>query len=65
MAKSFKVKQIRSTIGKTKKQIETIRCIGLRGINSEVVVKDDPAMRGMIFKVQHMLEVTPVSGKGE
>ncbi len=58
MAKSFKVKLKRSTIGCTKSQIDTVRCLGLRRVNSEVVVQDNPAMRGQIMKVQHLLEVT-------
>lgn len=60
MAKSFRVKQVRSVIGKTQRQRDGIRCLGLRGIGSEVVVKDNPAMRGVIHKLQHMLEVTSV-----
>ena len=60
MAKAFKVKQIKSTIGKPKRQREGIRCLGLRGIGSEVEVADNPAVRGQIFKLQHLLEVTPI-----
>lgn len=59
MAKSFKLKLIRSTIGATKTQKETIRCLGLKKIGSEKVVADNPANRGQIFKAQHWLEVTP------
>lgn len=60
MAQSFKVKQIRSTIGKTQRQKDGIRCLGLKGIGSEVIVKDNLATRGVIHKLQHLLEVTPV-----
>ena len=59
MAKQFRVKLKRSTIGTTKSQQDTVRCIGLRRIGHEVVVKDTPAMRGQIFKVQHLLDVKP------
>lgn len=59
MAKQFRVKLKRSLIGTTKDQRETARCIGLRGLNSEVVVRDTPAMRGQIHKIQHLLEVKP------
>jgi len=61
MAKAFKVKLVRSLIGRNKKVKDTVRCLGLRKINHEVVVKDTPAQRGAIFKIQHMLEVTPVN----
>lgn len=58
MAKSFRVKLKRSTIGKTQKQIDAVRCLGLKKIGSEVVVADNPAMRGQIRKVQHLVDVT-------
>lgn len=57
MAKSFKLKLKKSTIGCTITQQETVRCLGLRRPGSESVVKDTPANRGQIFKVQHLLEV--------
>ncbi|MCB0420820.1 MAG: 50S ribosomal protein L30 [Bdellovibrionales bacterium] len=57
MSKSFRVKLIRSQIGLTQRQKDTVRCIGLRKIGSQVVVKDSPAMRGLIHKVQHLLDV--------
>lgn len=59
MAKSFRVKRIRSTIGCTQTQRDTIRCLGLKKRGSEVVVKDNSANRGQIYKVQHLVEVTP------
>ena len=60
MAKAFRVKLKRSLIGATDTQIDTVRCLGLRKVNSEVTVADNPANRGQILKVQHLLEVTPV-----
>lgn len=59
MAKQFRVKLKRSVIGCTKDQRETVRCIGLKKTQSEVVVQDTPAMRGQIMKVQHLLDVKP------
>ena len=59
MAKSFRVKLKKSTIGCTQTQKDTVRCLGLRKINSQAVVADNPANRGQILKVQHLLEVTP------
>ena len=55
--KSFKIKLIKSTIGCTKKQKETVRCLGLRKIGSERVFLDAPSLRGKILKVQHLLDV--------
>lgn len=57
MAKSFRVKLKRSTIGQTQKQKDAVRCLGLKKLGDEVVVKDNPAMRGQIFKIQHLLDV--------
>jgi len=58
MAKAFRVKLKRSLIGSTKSQKETVRCLGLRRINQEVVVADNPANRGQIYKVHHLVEVS-------
>lgn len=58
MAKTFRVKLIRSTIGSTQDQKDTVRCLGLKKLQQEVVVKDNPANRGQIFKVQHLVKVT-------
>ncbi|MFK8137289.1 MAG: 50S ribosomal protein L30 [Bdellovibrionales bacterium] len=58
MAKSFRVKLKKSIISCTKTQKETVRCLGLRRIGHEKVFEDNPAVRGQIFKVQHLLDVT-------
>lgn len=55
--KKFKVTLKRSLIGTTQDQKDTVRCIGLRKIGQSVVVNDNPANRGQIFKVQHLLNV--------
>lgn len=59
MAKQFRIILKKSLIGCSKDQRETVRCIGLRHRQDEVVVKDSPAMRGQILKVQHLLDVKP------
>ena len=58
MAKTVGLKLEKSLIGISQQQKDAVRCLGLKKINSEVVVKDSPAMRGQIFKIQHLLEVT-------
>lgn len=60
MAKTFNVTLIRSLIGCTKTQQETVRCLGLSRIRQTVKVNDNPAMRGQILKVQHLLDVEVV-----
>jgi large subunit ribosomal protein L30 len=53
----IRVKQVRSVIGYNKKQAEVVRGLGLRRIGHTVEVLDHPAMRGMIRKVRHIVEV--------
>lgn len=60
MAKKFKIKQVRSVIGCTEKQRATISALGLGRIGREIELADNPANRGQIFKVQHLLQVTVV-----
>jgi large subunit ribosomal protein L30 len=53
----LKVKLVKSTIGFGKKQAAVVQGLGLRFLNDTVEVMDTPAMRGMIHKVRHMVEV--------
>jgi large subunit ribosomal protein L30 len=57
MAKSFRVKLIKGLRGTPRDQRETVRCLGLGRLQSEAIVKDNPANRGQIYKVQHLLQV--------
>jgi large subunit ribosomal protein L30 len=57
MAKVFKITLKRSLIGCTQDQKDTVRCLGLRKIHQTVEVKDNPAQRGQILKVQHLIDV--------
>jgi large subunit ribosomal protein L30 len=47
----------KSTIGFGKKQAAVVEGLGLRRLNHTVEVADTPAMRGMIHKVRHLVEV--------
>ncbi len=57
MAKSFKVTLKRGLIGTTQSQRDAVRCLGLRRINHSNVIQDNPANRGQISKVQHLVQV--------
>ena len=57
MAKSFKVTLKRGLIGCTQDQKDAVRCLGLRRIRDSKLIKDNPANRGQIYKVQHLLDV--------
>ncbi|MGI6151908.1 MAG: 50S ribosomal protein L30 [Christensenellales bacterium] len=59
MAK-LKITLVKSTIGALKDQKATVQALGLRKIRSEVIHEDTPAIRGMIFKVKHLVKVEEV-----
>jgi len=56
--KTIIVKKIKSLIGSTKKQISSMKGLGLRRINHKVSLIDTPEIRGMIKVVRHMVEVS-------
>ncbi len=53
----LKITQVRSTIGGTKKQRDTIASLGLRKTGQSVVREDRPEVRGMIQVVAHLVTV--------
>ncbi|NLV69217.1 MAG: 50S ribosomal protein L30 [Spirochaetes bacterium] len=60
MAKKIMVKQIKSVISTNPQQRATMRALGLRKMNSVREHDDNPAIRGMINKVVHLVEVKEV-----
>ena len=54
---SIKVTQVRSATSRGKKQIGTIRALGLKRIGHTVEHEDRPEIRGMISVVSHLVEV--------
>ena len=56
-AKTFKIRQVRSLAGRPRNQREVVRSLGLRRIRHEVERVDTPAVRGMVHKVQHLVEI--------
>jgi large subunit ribosomal protein L30 len=55
------VTQRRSRNGCDKRQIDTLRSLGLRRIGQSVEHNDTPQVRGMIAKVAHLVEVSEES----
>ena len=55
--KRLKITQIRSGIGFDQKQKLALRGLGLRRIRHTVEVEDSKAIRGLILKVRHLVEV--------
>lgn len=58
MAKTFKIKLIKGLRGCSDTQRKTVEALGLTRTNSEVVIADNPANRGQVRKVQHLVTVT-------
>ena len=58
--KQIAVTQIKSSIGRLKKQKSCLAGLGLRKIGHTVVIEDTPAVRGMVQAVQYMLRVEEI-----
>jgi large subunit ribosomal protein L30 len=54
---TLRVIQRRSRNGANKRQLDTLRSLGLRKIGHTVEHNDSPQIRGMIHKVRHLVEV--------
>jgi len=57
---ALKVTYVKSSIGYAKDQKATVRSLGLRKLHQSVVHNDTPAIRGMVFKVKHLVKVEEV-----
>lgn len=55
--KTLKIKLVKSPIGYSKRQKGTVKALGLKKLNDIVEQADTPVIRGMIFKVSHLVEV--------
>ena len=58
--KTLRVKQVKSSISCPADQGKTLRALGLGKIGRTVDQVDNPAVRGMIFKVKHLVEVEEI-----
>lgn len=54
---TLKITQVRSATSRGKKQIGTIRALGLKRLGHTVEHEDRPEIRGMIQVVAHLVEV--------
>jgi large subunit ribosomal protein L30 len=54
---AIRLTQRKSRNGSDKRQLATLRSLGLRRIGHTVEVSDSPQIRGMIAKVRHLVEV--------
>ena len=58
--KTLFVTLVRSPIGYTKDQKQTVLALGLRRMHQTIEHRDTPALRGMIRKVEHLVKVEEV-----
>ncbi|MAD60197.1 MAG: 50S ribosomal protein L30 [Myxococcales bacterium] len=52
----IKVIQRKSAIGRSQRQRDTLRGLGLNKLHQERILDDTPSIRGMINKVSHLIE---------
>ncbi len=57
MAKELHITQVRSSASTLPAQRATLRALGLRKISDHVAQADNPAIRGMIATVKHLVRV--------
>ena len=64
MDKTIKVKWIKSANGRPGYQMKTIRGLGFKRLYQTRLLPDQPAIRGMVKRVNHLLEIVE-SAEGE
>ena len=62
MPKVLQIRQVKSGVGMPHDQRATLKALGLRHQRT-VTQKDNDAIRGMIFKVRHLVQVTELEGQ--
>ena len=55
--KALCITLVKSPIGYSERQKRTVRALGLRRLRQTVELVDNPAVRGMITKIQHLVQV--------
>ena len=57
----LQIKLVKSPISSLKIHKDTVAAIGLHKVGQTVVREDNPCVRGQIFRVKHMVEVTEIN----
>ncbi len=57
LSKTITLMQLKSGAGRGKDQIGTLVGLGLNKVNRKVQLQDTPAIRGMISKVAHLIQI--------
>jgi large subunit ribosomal protein L30 len=58
---ALKITLVRSPIGYNKRQKRTVEALGLRRLRQSVLKPDNPAIRGMVRKISHLVTVEEVA----
>ena len=62
-AEKIRITQVRSGNGRPRKHRATLEALGLKKHQQSVVQEDNPAIRGMISQVSHLVEVEALEGE--
>ena len=60
MAEKLKITRVKSTIGAVPKNRKTVEALGLRKLHHSVEMPDNPAIRGMVRQVRHLVKVEEI-----
>jgi large subunit ribosomal protein L30 len=58
--KKLRITLVKSPIGNPNRQKLTVRALGFSRLNETVTHPDNPSVRGMIYKVRHLVRVEEV-----
>ena len=61
----LKITLVKSPIGRLQRHKDTVRALGLRKVRQTVIRPDNPQMRGMVFAIQHLVQVEEVGASPE
>ncbi len=59
----LRILQVRSGIGRPASERRTLEALGLKHHQDVVVQPDRPSLRGMLYQVRHLVEVTPAKAR--
>ena len=65
MSKTLKITLKKSIVGRPEKHRRTVRSLGLTKLNSVATVPDTPVIRGMVYKVCHLLQVEEIGNEAQ
>ena len=57
---ALKIKLVRSIAGASETHLATVAGLGLKKFGEERVLQDTPSIRGMVFKVKHLVSAEKV-----